>query len=252
MIICDTTIWYDIGMGNIPVKKLANQHLVCTALSLIEIANSDNLYKRNQEAKNAINAIKNFAVCFYFEDYFGHALQKLGSNHLAKNTLAIKCWENLQQILNLDFTFSERIIKNAETIFNERKNPFIDANREFNTAIQIGKSKVGDSISSRELETKKAFVSILNTYLIENSHESFKIDLSSPKWDDLELLIEVLAEYYNMILERKGKKMQLNDWGDIFNMAYVSQGDLYWTNEPKWNILIKKNPKTEKYLFQLN
>ncbi len=46
-------------------------------------------------------------------------------------------------------------------------------------------------------------------------------------------------------------KIDENDWFDLFLLAYVQPGNLVWTFEKRWLILIKEKAHLEKYLFDI-
>lgn len=75
-IVCDTNIWYGIGNGSIEPESFYGQRLVCTNVTLRELASTPNLYKHQDDVRKAVRAIRNYASVLILEDAFGYATNK--------------------------------------------------------------------------------------------------------------------------------------------------------------------------------
>ncbi len=58
-IICDTMVWYELAKGRLVIPDPQKYQLVCTHLSLMEIACSSNNFNKLQEVQAVISKILN-------------------------------------------------------------------------------------------------------------------------------------------------------------------------------------------------
>jgi len=261
MIICDTNIWYDLGEGRISYPR---EPLVCTYTSIREIGCKKDIRK----ARRAISAINEFASVFYFEDAFSMMLRKLGfTSQMNLPSGKMRVWEQLKSILNLtedQITEIDNKIKEDLKADHFIESPlFLDAKKateEVNDLLTQVKANIKkNKLKSYRLtedtteQTKQLMVSCLNCYLEEKRMDPINIEPSNSKWSTLELIVEAWSDFCKKLeLNKNNKKITLNDFSDLWNMAYVGSSDLYWTVDTEWPQIMKANPKLNKYLFQLN
>ena len=258
-IICDTNIWYDIGKGSIPINKIYGLPLVCTHLSLNELLNSPNLYIDQDAVRNAVRAIKEFGSMINLQNPYIHGITRFLPDYSYCTDNSSEIWKQLESLLNNEILFSDEQVEILNNIFSERSKEFKEEIAELNKNALPNKNYIKDNHIRNDIRHtdysfhfRKTLVDYLISYHKQNSNTAIQISLDSDNWDDLELIIEVWSHFTKCLDINYDQKLHTNDWGDILNMIYVGRNDLYWTSEKKWNNLIKANPRTQKYLFQLN
>lgn len=79
-------------------------------------------------------------------------------------------------------------------------------------------------------------------------NKEMDIRLRSYDWAKIELFVRVYGQFRIELVRDKSRKVEPNDFYDLWNLVYVQPGDKYWTHEKLWNRLIKELGLND-YLF---
>lgn len=79
-IICDTMIWYNLSNGKLKNPDPNRYTLVCTYLSLMELAFSPNNFKKLNEVQDTVKMILSLEPEFILTYPFGHARTLIDKN----------------------------------------------------------------------------------------------------------------------------------------------------------------------------
>lgn len=249
-IICDTMIWYYLSNGKLKIPDREKYTLVCTYLTLTELAFSPNNFKKLNEVQDATKKILDLKPELILLHPFGYARTLIDKNYKPEfNVEEDLVFAFLRVLLShpkeglLDNKFKGQLLE----VVNKRKENSGDWSDFLNELNQPTKeiSWVFKKYRSDEWEKSKFqgwFVLQLNR-LCDPIYSTDVID-----WNNFELYENVYRRYHRNLLVSK-MKADINDNNDLENMIYVQPTDLYWTLEKRW-LTIAKEAKVEKYLYQ--
>ena len=234
-IICDTMIWYYLSQDKVKIPDPDKYILVCTYLSLTELAFSQNNFNKLREVQQVIKSIFNIRPEIILSYPIDHALELIDTEyqfeHKIEEDLVLGF---LKVILNhpgeglIDNEFKEQLL----FIVNKRKVNYEDwAN--FLNDLHEGVKEIGHIVKKfhNDDSDKSNFRGWFVRQLNESSFEK-KYSAGQVNWEKFELHEKVGARYMrNMYLTRM--KADRNDENDLQNMIYVQPGDLYWTLEKR-------------------
>lgn len=232
------------------IYRLKNKYeLVVPLMILNELYTSPNLNKTENHIKavqKAINTIlSNINIIKFIElNPFEFMLNEIYSD--------IKPYDNL------NFYFEEfRAISNLD--YNDLKGNYVrrfDISKLTNyinqTAINY-KKIINLNLSSKVKFKKIDTLELTKSLILKYANDNLKfVNKSYPKITELSPInFELLIVIFDSLLRevsKSGKKIENNDWVDVFLLTYVQENDLYWTNE-KSKIRLIKDSKLEKYLY---
>lgn len=171
--------------------------------------------------------------------------------------------------INNTFTISIEIAKRIRNNFldEETKISFIEECQRimlhFETTVLPIKKHISAFLDTRTAEGKAEIRSYLNEktgreLIIDNVKRILieeadleGIDRRKILWDNLNLHIEVRAEFERRLYAGIWTGSESNDWGDILQMLYVQKAMKFMTKEKKWILMIKEIG-LEIYLYQSN
>ena len=260
MIICDTNIWYDLGSGKITDASVSGKELACTQLTLNELISTPNLLTQDYaKVQNAVVAIKRYAKTVFWANPFEFAINRLMPSYCPDLSDGMILWQTIRTFPTRSITIPADKIMDVKNLFNVGNKDFeayILAFNEFASQIKlIVKQNTVKNVRRQEgttSRTKEFLTRHLNEYPATDSDEAKRVLVNSnmATWCQLELLFEVLSDFFKDIELNSTQKIHTNDWGDILNLAYVGTGDFYWTGEKKWVTIAQNNRAAAKYLFQ--
>jgi hypothetical protein len=243
-------IWYNLSNGSLKIPDPKKYKLVCTYLSLTELAFTPNNYNKLNEVQDAIRFIlnlepeliltfpfdyartlieKNYKISFNIEEDIVFAFLLTIINHPKEGLIENEFKEQL-----LDITIKRKENGNEWSSFlNNLKEP---------TKEISGLLKRNISTEWERQKFKEWFIIQVN-YLNNSTYSADTIN-----WKNFELYENVFSRYHRNLLVSK-MKAETNDDNDLKNMIYVQPTSLYWTLEKRW-LTIAKEAKVEKYLFQ--
>jgi hypothetical protein len=135
-----------------------------------------------------------------------------------------------------------------EAYCTDRRNNLQEAANFFNEEA----AKIKPKIKNNEKHRNEDSIPInrnLISFFVETATKDGGLD-ETFDWSNIELFESVLKIVFND-LETGAITLTMNDWYDLFNMMYVTQGRMYWTRERKWINLITR-AGMGKYLFVPN
>ncbi|WP_144605601.1 hypothetical protein [Algoriphagus algorifonticola] len=251
-IICDTMIWYGLSKNQLQIPDPSKYTLVCTYLSLMELAFSPNNLNKLSEVQAAIHKIFSLKPEIILQYPWDHA-----------QSLIVENFEREFEIeSNLTFAFlrvllnhpKEGLVSNSfkeelEKISSIRKKNF-DGWADFLNDLNNLENDIKRALvkySGRDLDLfdfKKWFLHKLN----EREINQYSID--TIPWEQFEFYTTVGATYLRKMMV-SWMKAEGNDENDMSNMIYVQPGDKYWTLEKKWMNLARE-AKMNGYLYEPN
>lgn len=251
-IICDTMIWYELSKNTIQVPDPNQYTLVCTYLSLMELAFSPNNLKKLSEVQAAIREIfkiKPEMILHYPWDHATSLIDKnFDSDFKIEEDLTIGF---LRVLLNhpKEGLFPNSFKESLENISSTRRKNFEEwadfLNDLNNLDNDVKRALIKYSKANRHLiDFKKWFVHKLN----KREMGSYSIDTFP--WEQFEFYTSTGATYMRKMMFSR-MKADGNDENDMRNMIYVQPGDKYWTLEKRWLNLAKESKMT-KYLYLQN
>ncbi len=237
-IICDTNIWYNIGIGLIKPREYRNEDLWGTFLSIDELSKSEKLLEPllRENVRKAIQAmIKNEKVVY--EPPFHRLLVESDKNYnydiiandgkLLSFTQLIANYHNIEEEVN-QVNFKEYVIK--------RKSRTQIGTDFFTNIISDFKSSLKDPAHL----TKAADTEVIRNFIRLIVRSITKNDLPRDfNWSTLELFEKTLDHYFYK-LERTYMKIKTNDWFDLAFLVYVRPGMKLWTKDKRLKALIKE------------
>lgn len=245
-------IWYELSKNNLQVPDPKKYTLVCTYLSLMELAFSPNNFKNLSEVQEAVRhifVVKPEIILDYPTD---HAKSLIDNDfHLKHEIESDLTLAFLRVLLNHP---KEGLISNSfkdqlENISNTRKNnmaewaEFMNELYQDDTDIRRALKKYSQK-DSDVVYFKKWFLHRLNDF------EEDKYSSEKMPWELFEFYISIGAHYMRtMKLSRM--KADGNDENDLRNMIYVQPRDKYWTLEKKW-LTFAREAKMSQYLYHPN
>ncbi|MFW2477726.1 MAG: hypothetical protein ACN4EP_12470 [Sediminibacterium sp.] len=248
-VVCDTMVWYELAKGRIVVPDPEQYQLVCTHLSLTEIACSSNNFNKLQEVKAVISEIVKLKPEMIIQYPYEHA------RFLADNEYTFEY--KVEEDLIISFL---RIIRNQpgeELAAGELKDYLTDiaARRKENSIDWANFQNELYKLSGIPKSTLKKFQNS-EMKLMEsrkwllfqlNQLSEKELDFSTIDWSRFELYENVHARYIRN-LELSNFRADRNDDNDLKNMLYVQPGEKYWTLEKRWLSIIREID-LENYLY---
>ena len=246
-IICDTNIWYGIGNDLIDKPLIGeDDKFIATFNSLDELSFTENLINNYDSTQKAIRAMFEFSSKHaLFEPPFVYLKvmsdnsyhYDIGANHKG----IIDITQKIARGYTIDkIDFFEEIVRN-------RKESLKNAADFFNDYVQ---EHIKPNIKNKKAHRKENSIplnrELINQFVsIQTGSDGLNENYN---WGEIELFEKVLKQFFNDI-ETGAKKIKLNDWFDLFLLAYVSPRRKVWTREKYWIRLIKE-VGMEKYLFE--
>jgi hypothetical protein len=250
-IITDTNIWYNIEPNEFQNIKENNYNLIVPIIVLNELYTSPNIHlsqKTFDKVKIAIENILRFENELEFIKYnpFEFLIKKIMPQYETSNNVEFYINE-FRAFIQLKFTD----IKN-----NHPKRTDISGLTDFIN----NQSITYKTLINKNNETKGKFKKFCTKDLTEQlilkyANDNLEtVNNKLPKIDKLNTDNELLINVFDNLLRevsKTGKKIEDNDWVDIFNLAYVGKNDLYWTKEKSKQKLVIKS-ELQKYLYENN
>ena len=264
-VICDTMIWYEIGEGKINIDKLKGVDLIATGNNIQEISSTENLLSEVDLVKKALKALEshNSEIIEYEPwDYLLTFHVKVDYHPISRESYLsnLKTFEFLiDGIVDNELSDVQKLKELNELIkaFNE---PIQTLTKTMNEGLIKVREKGAEKYGSRKAfvkhlqgndnsfwEIMEMFKDIFASKLnLDRSELDNKID-----WNNFELLFRTWDLYFKEKTIVSNSKFHENDFYDLTNMAYVGQGDFYWTLETNpWVRIMKSNDVTKKYVFE--
>lgn len=247
-IIADTNIWYDFGYGHLNTEEL-KEPLCPTFISISELLITEGVAEKIELLRPSIRALFTYKEHVIFDPPLIYLARMTG--YKPENDIP----EGLMSLLRASELIAKGhgIDKSKEQAFltyvNGHKKKFDEGAETFNNMAVSIKEKFVNKIDLKKhrkeetLEINKRFLSHIVSSVTEGRANLDGLDFSK-----IELLLHTL-DYFFKELETTNRKMQPNDWNDLFQLAYVQPGDLFWTHETRWNRLITE-AGMEQYLYE--
>lgn len=248
-IICDTNIWYDYGYNNLTIEGTRHLPLVPTYLSITELLITEGIADNIKLLRPSVQAIFHFQKFAILDSPLIH-IAKL--NGYKSNNCIDKGLENLlkgSELIAKGHEVATDKVDAFRSYVDGHKKKFDEAAIIFNDMALSIKAKIPNKpslIAHRKedtIEINKQFISHIVGSVVGNQ----KI-LDGFDFNKIELLLYTMDHFFKE-LETTGRKMQPNDWNDLFFLSYVQPGDYFWTHENKWKKLITE-AGMEKYLYE--
>lgn len=244
-IICDTNVWYSLGVNPPSKKFLENNYLVGTFHAIDELSRTDQVITNYPIVQKAIQALITYPKMHLYEPPLIYLKRRDNPKYIYNPAT------ELSGILKLTSLFAngQKITKEIEDDFKAHSNRRKDDLQAAADILNGIAAEIKPTITNKEKHVEENSIP-LNRNLISMFVAAFTSNgglSDSFDWSKLELFENVLKTLFNE-LETGAIILTQNDWYDLFNMIYVSPDDKYWTYDRKWIKLIKR-AGMEKYLF---
>lgn len=251
-IICDTMIWYGLSKYQLQIPDPSKYTLVCTYLSLMELAFSPNNLKKIEEVQAAIQVIIQLKPEIILRYPWNHALilfeEEFDREVEIEEDLTLEFIRFLHNYPKEEL-MSDSFKDHLEEISSTRRENF-EESADFLSKL-FGLNNEVKRILKRYSDDN-SFLLIVKNWLLHNLNERElkTYSLDSIPWDQFEFYTTIGAYYMRtMMLSRR--KADGNDENDLTNMIYVQPGDKYWTLEKKW-LNLAREAKMTKFLYEPN
>jgi hypothetical protein len=249
-VVCDTMVWYELAKERIFVPDPEKYQLVCTHLSLMEIACSSNNFNKLQEVRSVIKKILSLKPEVITQDPYEYARSRVGNEYTFEYNVEEDLIVGFLRVIHNQpgETLAEGDFKDYLTdIAARRKENSIDWANFQNELYKL--SGIHKSILKKYQNSEMDFLESRKWLLFQlNQLNDTELDFSTIDWSRFELYENVHARYIRN-LQISNLRADRNDENDLKNMLYVQPGEKYWTMEKRWLSIIKEI-KLEKYLFR--
>ena len=248
-IITDTNIWYTIS--NEEIFNISKDYqLVVPVIVLNEIYTSPNISLSEETFENlkkAVNRILQNLNCLEFIEYYPF-------HYLLKNSYSeIKREQNSKFYID---EFNALVKLNYETVKNKSaiRGDISGLTEHINNTSLSYKKVINKNLESKTKFKKINTLELTESLILKYVNEILEIeDVNFPKINELTTENELLLKTFDKLLREVStvttKKIEDNDWFDIFNLIYVGKDDLYWTHEvSKKKLIIDLG--LENYLYE--
>ena len=242
-------IWYNLSKGKLKIPDTEKYTLVCTYLTLMELAFTPNNFGKLNEVQDAVNQILHSRPEFILLNPFDHARTLIDKEFKPEFKIEEDLVFGFLRVLLshpkdglLDNEFKQQL-SNVTTKRKENSGDWTNfLNKLYGPSKEI--SRVFKKYYSDEWEQSKFqnwFVLQLNQ-LSDTSYSTDMID-----WTNFKFYEKFYTRYHRNLIVSK-MKADSNDENDLENMIYVQPTDSYWTLEKRW-LTIAKEIKFEKYFY---
>lgn len=245
-IICDTMIWYYLGNGLLDYKEFSNDNLIATRVNIYELANTPNLYKDFNYYRNALLGLRK-----YHSSIIEHApIQYIGNCGLQKFEFN---FEPLEAILRMfdkiiglpnDFQLEEEHYNEFKEKIEILKKENSLLTHDCNNLLPIVRENI-KNISGKKNHRMLDSTCYIKMLIKKTVRKGYSIKWQDFDWKKIEYLVKVWDLYFKELELCSTRKIDENDWNDIWNFSYVKPDFYYLTCENKWFNIIKN----EDYLF---
>lgn len=243
MIICDTNIWYEVDS----LQNISPQVNLCgTLINLLELCrtpwNIDNTEVARVACKQLIE--RNKGICVYSPTKSIAVASGLGVDD--GNEVQIRdCMMFIAGIAEGEDIKPEKLEAFRRMIEYEqqsRSNIATQLNDLAASVRSVGINK-RDPRRGKDMTATRQFIASMVGRSIKQQITVDQID-----WQETELFLYTMHNLH-LEIEVSNRKWQPNDINDLYNLAYVGKGDLYWTLDRRWLNSIKAAGMGH-YLFQ--
>ena len=243
-------IWYDLSKGRIPIPDPDKYSLICTHLSLTEIAFSPNNFHKLEDVQNTIKSVLHVNPYFIKLSPTEHARTIIDPEYdpqydrdedLMLAFLRILPNHPKEGLLNNDFK------KQLAKISAIRKHNFNEQaeflNKLYDAPIELKRVLKRYSKNRSYFEdSKRLLLHELNQFYEAN------YDLENVDWYQFEFYLAVHGHFMRT-MDFSRMKADGNDHNDLRNMLYVQPENLYWTKERRW-LTLAKEAGMSQYLYE--
>lgn len=260
-VICDTSVWYHIANGSIPLEKLKNKKLVVSHVNVTEIASTQHLTKRFDVIYQVIRVMyENHQVILPINP-MDHLIKLFYPSFITDTNTFERILSGFNQVID---NYPE--IKLTDEVLKTTQNKIDDIRKSLNTSVDhtndvinqirtiIKQNNSAQKHSKTDfLKGWKIFISDwVKQYSERYYNKTYSLDPEHTSWDKLEFFIRVWEEYFKKLELDNTSKFDKNDWADLLNMVYVQPWCKFWIREKKWHDIFNRNELLKKYVIPFN
>jgi hypothetical protein len=243
-------IWYELSKGKLQIPDENEYTLVCTHLSLMELAFTRNVYKNIQDVQKVIKCIMDIKPIFIMHIPDDYILTLIDEKYDFKYDLEddlimgfLKMINNYKEKELIEGEFKEHfdsIAERRKSSGKERTDYLNDFYKPFKEISYVFKKYPTTEIDKQFFRQKfiHEFNESNDTMYSENNFN----------WTNIEFYEKINIKYRRNLMITK-MKAEPNDENDLRNMIYVLPNDKYWTLEKRW-LAMAKEIKLTQYLFE--
>ncbi len=231
-------MWYYFGQDPSLLNIAKKPPIFPTFVNIYELCRSDNIVHKTEYSREAMRLLFHFSQNAIYEPPF---------LYLAKLKDPSNFQFDPQQEIGEWLSFSEKFANGVDIDEDKKKEftQYLSAKRDgivrgtafFNEEAD----KIKGSIKSKKKHWAKdtygdtaAFINLVVQATTEGKYDLVGLDMKKA-----ELLLKTLDHFFKTV-ELSKMKIHPNDWMDFAILAYVQQGDLFWTQEKRWKRLIRE------------
>ena len=248
-IITDTNIWYRIS--NEEIRNISKDYQLVVPIILLNeiytspnITISENTFKDQKKAVNAI--IENLIYIEFIEYYPFHFLLKNSHYELKQQQYSKFYIEEFRAISKLKY-------ENVQNISTKRVDISV-LTKNINETSYVYKQLINKNLETKTKFKKFNTLEFTESLILKYANDILEVENTNfPKIIKLSSENEIFLKTFDKLLREVSanttKKVEDNDWVDIFNLIYVGNNDLYWTKEKSKKKLVIESG-LENYLFE--
>lgn len=246
-IICDTNVWYKIAEGTLSKDKLNELYLVATFNNIKEIAKTPNLIDKYEFVAEVARSIFRFKKEVIYFSPFIHIAKLKDPNFEFDINANMGDILKFTELLAKGHVIKEDKKEEFKTFIESLKKDLEEVTAPWNKEVDRIKANIEDKKAHKKEDTTELNRALIS-FMVEVATKGMVSLKEGFDWAQLELLETTLSAYF-LELEVSGMKIDENDWFDLFLLAYVQPGNLVWTYEKRWIIMIRDRAKLGNYLF---
>jgi len=236
-------IWYELSKGKLSIPDPKKYILVCTHLSLMELAFTKNIIKNYREVQDTIKFIMASKPNFIMYNPYVYAKASMDPKfklrkYKPREDLLMPFLKAIYH--NKEKDIIDKKLKNYHVSIlyerSENANNFANFRNDLYVSVKRNNYvfKKYNSIEADRNMFRKLFLHTLNHF--QEKKDNLNSNLN---WSEIELFEKVSTRYLKRLII-SSLKVDKNDDNDLNNMIYVSPTDKYWTLEKRWIHIIKE------------
>ena len=223
-------------------------HKICpTFVNIYELSKSENLIKKTEIIRNAVQALFHFKNNLIADSPFIY-LAKLCQNYEYNSSQENKGIFDFTSMFAKGGNFDPSKLQELSKVLENKRVDLERASKVFNDKALKIREKITNKKKHRKNDALQITAGFIDFCL--KSITEGKVQLDGLDLNRIELFIKTLDHFFKTI-ELSTMKIQANDWYDLAILIYVQPGDVFWTKENRWLRLIE-DAGCSKYLFREN
>lgn len=244
-IICDTDIWYHIAAGRISQELIKGLPLVATWNSVSELAKSPYLSERKTIPLviGASKALVTHAVEIDMQPSIEKIIKKYCPEFIPNTKIPEELLQGIKIFADLEVDkIEDETIEKMRISVDENRSPMEEAMVGINEMLLQVRQNIKQGIGKpahKAADGKEGIQEHIASMASDHMRKNYTTDIDFQNLTISDPLLTVFSFFYKTLELDESRKFRLNDWMDLFNLAYVDDNSLYWTRETYWLRIIQ-------------